>query len=450
MSNISSSDTRMSASTAMRNHIDSFYKNADEFMRSKRFLRFVGIIECKVKEFLLDLHSTKTSRDTGSTIHGESVSAREAVESCVYQHILVKCEKENDEPKEETERINGKLYGTMNYSLRSVLDIFPDRLYSNLWSLQGWFADAGISKWAVDDEGEPLVAKSAEIILDDNNLITDLYTDALHRTCFDYIVRSAVESEFQINGENWLSRLKNPTRAQVLYIMSGIYKRALHSIEDFSAYRLLYTEDADSPLHKLLDKINANKAEQEQGDTVRRLEELLGKKDKALKAQEQENRELAKKLSAIEEKVTAESDAQRELRRIKGEYEKLQEKYDSLLYFAEQLEAPEDEAEADNFVPDESFKRKRIVFVRDKKHEGYVIMQKLAEYFPNAKFTNCIASDINAQTTDLIVQMIPYVSHGTYWNAESIARRKEIPMFCINNTNFDTLIARIYDVFQKQ
>jgi actin-related protein len=198
-----------------------------------------------------------------------------------------------------------------------------------------------------------------------------------------------------------------------------------------------------------------NEAEQSKQDLLKevagRLTELLAMKDRELEAQKQKNAELQKQINENREKDKRESEAQKELRKLQAKFEKLSARYESLLNYTTQLEAPDDDA-VDEGVPldEELLKKQRIVFVRDKKHEGYVIMQKLADYFPNARFTNCIASEINAKTTDLIVQMIPYVCHGTYWGAESVAERKNVPMLSIRNTNPDVMIAKINEAIQRK
>ena len=141
--------------------------------------------------------------------------------------------------------------------------------------------------------------------------------------------------------------------------------------------------------------------------------------DKALIRQSKESkkheREFTKLIKSLE----------KENKKLNEKYEQLQE-YTDMLMKASEIEAEQNEADIDIDLPDE-IRNKRIVFVRDKEHAGYIVMQQIADYFPNARFSNGVASEVSNKTTDMVILLTKYTCHGTYWSARDRSRAKKVP-----------------------
>lgn len=139
---------------------------------------------------------------------------------------------------------------------------------------------------------------------------------------------------------------------------------------------------------------------------------------KALIKQSKENKKHEQKFNKTIKNL------ERDNRRLSEKYEQLQE-YTDLLIKAAEIEA----SQTDDITIDlpEEIRNKRIVFIRDQEHADYLIMQQLADYFPNARFSNGIASEASNKSTDMVILLTKYTCHGTYWSARDKSRSKKVP-----------------------
>ena len=78
------------------------------------------------------------------------------------------------------------------------------------------------------------------------------------------------------------------------------------------------------------------------------------------------------------------------------------------------------------------------------------MMQKLQERFPNAKFTNTIASDIHVNSTDVIVALTAYTCHSIYYTAAGIAKKHNIPFLEVQNANVDIITRKIQGILYQE
>ena len=148
------------------------------------------------------------------------------------------------------------------------------------------------------------------------------------------------------------------------------------------------------------------------------------------------------------------NDSLRNLEKQEEKYQKLLDKYEVLTEYIEQLEEtvrvednPEDADDSNiSFAdfPVDMF-TKRIVFVREKQFDHYIIMKRLQSYFPNANFTNGISSEINMKSTDMVVLLTRYVKHGTYWGARDSSKKAGVPYVHCECTNIPLVLKTIAD-----
>lgn len=165
--------------------------------------------------------------------------------------------------------------------------------------------------------------------------------------------------------------------------------------------------------HKLEESENQNKITNI--DTSEAIDTAV---NKALIKQSKENKKHEQKFNK------AIKNLERNNKHLTEKYEQLQE-YTDLLIKAAEIEA----TQTDDITIDlpEEIRNKRIVFIRDQEHADYLIMQQLADYFPNARFSNGIASEASNKSTDMVILLTKYTCHGTYWSARDKSRSKKVP-----------------------
>lgn len=434
---------------AVHFHVTAFYNNYDEFTESKKFVRFMDFISKEIDNFFNGFGVLRATADRRNITEAR-LGFKELVRDAIGFHTAIKCDKEEDETQ-----TNPQL-GTI--SILNIIGKIPERTYSNLWYFNDIIKDAGAEKIALDEDGEPLVLQQIGLILtgydaDTKQSVFDsVYEDALKRACYDYAVSKILINH--LTEETWLVMIKKITPEQLITIAAKIFEYALHNAEDYAACHLIYSKDdknGDSFFKDLInyvqDKEKFDSIKEEQDKIIEALNQTVKAKDEKIGILTEKYEQLNKMVTSFESDKQNTVELQKELKKIKEEYNKLNEKYDSLLQFTEQLEAPveEDEPQEDAAAMplDETIRSKRIVFIRDKKYDNCFIMRKLYEYFYNAKFTNGIASEINANATDLIVVLTQYVCHGTYWGAKSISERKNIPMLNCRKVNLNTIVEQI-------
>lgn len=425
-----------------------FYGDYDKFTESKRFERFIDFVKKETDDFFSAFKIRKTNAETGeliSTVSGKNYF-KEFIRDAIDCYTFKNCE-DDDLPEAE-------------YSMVNIIGKIPERSFSNLWSINATMEEAGIT---VRDNKKPFALREVEKILYSVNetgkcVFDTLYNDAFIRACYDYI--SSVALIKHLNENNWFFQLKSEmTSEQLLIIMTKIFEYTLHTVEDYAVCGLVYSAEdiKGEAFFKDIYDFMRSKCENEEKETVKdakikELTALIESKDKKIEELAEQNKRYRKNAAFTDTSRQDNIALQRELKRIKAEYDKLEEKYNSLVSQTMQqttLIEEEDEEETE-IVFNEANKFKHIVFIRDKKYDGCVILRKLAEYYPNAKITNGIAAEINAKATDLIVALTSYTCHSTYWGAKSVSDRKAIPMIDIKKTNLGAIVVQIDKAFEKE
>ncbi|MEE5994701.1 MAG: hypothetical protein V3G42_15980 [Oscillospiraceae bacterium] len=441
-------------SDAFSDVIDSFYYDAETFVKSKRFQRFVQIFETDAQKMFQDM---KIHSDKGNQHPKVSDILKDAIVDYTKIRYL---QKNNDEEKEnsESDTYETKEYLNGYYSIKmtsyDLVKAVLNRIQSNLWILD--MLDDGIVEWKEKKEEESFALNSIYRVLC-SEIFLELYTNALQKACYDYIQQQAVVNE--LTDETWFRAVKNLSYRSIFHIMTKTFEYTLNAVEDRAALRMMCLDVKDSVPETLrqlaIQEDRIEILEEKYQQEIENLKVAIDAKEKKMQELTAECNSLKASNENRECSDKEKKQLQRELREEKEKYEKLYQKYQSALEYARQLSEIEKEesAEPENIsvlTDNTELQTKRIVFVRDKRNENYVMMKRLAEYFPNAKFTNCIASDINTQTTDMIVVLTAYVCHGTYWNADSIARRNGIPILPVANSNVGMIINRINDAIKPR
>ena len=417
----------------------SFYYDAEKFIQSKRFIRFENVVEQRIEELIQGIVE---SENNGLIPKTTKDFIKDAVIS--YTDEISLGLKISAVPVVSDIDIIGTLLRTSGYSV--VRCVCP-----RVSAIQMMMPDGG------DDNVTALYIEAILALLEETSLFNSIYSQALAKACYDYIQEHALS--MQLVDENWFGKLKTFAEAETLTFLTRIFENVLSSADEL-AFLMLERQKAS-----VIDKIqSANEYENEivklkqaiikTNETVEAQNEQLKKRDETIT---QLNRQLFEVNNATVTKEDNTALLSQKLKKKDAELEQFREKYNELQAYADSLqqlledEPTYEEIEIPEMTADELAKRlqnERIVFVRDKKNESYDVMAKLAELFPNARFTNCIASDINARATDLILVFTPYVCHGTYWNACSIARRKNIPLIAMKNTNVNIITQRINAFFE--
>ena len=143
-----------------------------------------------------------------------------------------------------------------------------------------------------------------------------------------------------------------------------------------------------------------------------------------------------------------------ESEKAKKKYDDLKKEYDRLVEYVAMLEQQEaedlqgendteqeEESLQEALLSDDEVRSKRVLFVREPKFSKYTMMNQLAEYFPNAKFTNSSITD--KERPDVVVLLTRYVKHPTYFAARDSAKVKNIPIIQCNCTNINKIIREI-------
>lgn len=449
-------------SAAHRSNVEAFYYDAKNFVNSNRFLRFVAMVDDGLKQMLKDMGMYQTYRDSA-----ETPTFMQIVEDAIRTQSFDRYYEENrdnaDEFSDEMKEIAkvADRYDRTGTSIELV-GAFLDRGQSMLWLMEVLSDEE--TDWNEDDEDTyPRVLKNiARVVCSD--VFELLYRDALVRACYDYIHFHAVDKG--LNETTWMATLKKLSYSQLLLIGTKAFEYTLYNVEDRAAYSMMCIDAKES----LPDALRKLKRDEALVETLQRLREndlsdftdnLLAKSNEI----EELKRENAHLKSELENKDSSGKEVvklQRELAKLRKQKDELQGKYDSAVKYADMLVDAADESlkvqepaqvnsedAIDTGQLAASLSDKRIVFVRDKRQQDYVLMNKLAELFPNARFTNCIASDINAKATDLIVCLTLYVHHSTYYKADSIARQKNIPMLNTKNANVGIITKQIWEEFNS-
>lgn len=417
--------------------------NVNDFKESKRFKRFCKLTEEKIDSILF--RSGAHKRQVGDC-KGKPLLFHDICQFAVIDHF--DCQFAGGKKDAPLEVIENDITQAIRGNFYSAFNTTADRNASSLWSYFHMLCGLQKDEQAAID----VVQTSASYIL--YKMWDEIYVEALEHACFDFIRLKAAEDK--LTEDNWLTSLKQVTDEQILHIMSRTFETALFDVEDRTYFRLTCIGQDSGITKEICKRFISNEdvsdAAKELEQKQKQIETALSEDKAKCKQLEAENASLKVKYNSACSAFEKVKRLQRELTEEKKKNAELKAKYKSVVEYADSLSLEENETEAENEETTdlEKIRYKRIVFVRDKKHEGYVLFDKLAEIFPNAKFTNGIASDIDAQTTDLIVALTRYECHGTYWGAESYAKGKGIPFYKAGSANVDNIIKVVAEAFKKK
>ena len=448
--------TNSTASTLYK-EIAGFYHDAESFMETKRFDRFVVMTINKINDFLTALNM-KSSRN-GYKVDAKNDDFCKCLRSAVIEYSALKLKEINGRSEMLDMDKHGLILSTTFYE---VVKSIPYKPTSPLYDLseiiggeidyEALFAKTDIM-FGESQITSPIIQPLLAILNDD--VFPILCVSCLERACYDFIHLQALEHD--LTDENWYTSVKAVTNEQLIWLMSKTFEHLLYEVETRAGCVTLYALPKNSPsvFHKLHDANEVIEDMKKQLEAkTEQTAELTNRYERELQNAKTEYRRLQDKLQQKDDNTAELAKLKRQLKMLENENQELREKTVSAEQYAEELHKalnePESEAVPDITADLSAVTNKRIVFVRDKETENYTFLKRLAETFPNARFTNCIASDINAKATDLIVVFTAYVCHGTFWNAMNISRRKNIPAIVTNRANYDVIVADIVNKFQPK
>lgn len=143
--------------------------------------------------------------------------------------------------------------------------------------------------------------------------------------------------------------------------------------------------------------------------------------------------------SALEQKL---SEAEEKFLLLTTKYEEACE------YISELTDIPEEQNESvseEEHEKHEVIRNLRLVFVRDKVAEKYLIMKKIGEYFPNSKFTDTISKKIDFNKTDAVIFMTRYTEHRIYNGTRDSAEKAGVPCVHCPDSNLQRITSVIFD-----
>ena len=439
--------TSDSTKTAFK-EITSFYHNAENFMKTKRFDRFVELVERKFETFLNSFDIVRVSESCKQKV---SPSIVRCFGTAVLEYSANKVKPERAEASSDAVSDRGRIC----LSCLNLVSGIPYKTNSPLFDLNeyagannGINISYGTDKIKLGDEtiNSPLLGFALAIVR--NDMFPYICCSCIERACYDYIQLKSLEQE--LSDENWYSTLKRITNEQVIWLMSKSFEHILYEIEARAGCQMLLSMSENSPVvfQELQEtKERANALEAENAEKDKRINELIIKHNRELQETKSEYTALQNKVSGTQDNSSEIAMLKRKLKAAEQEKQALRKKLKSAEEYADSLletaNEPVPESEPDTTIDPAAFADKRIVFVRDKFSEDYPAVKRLAEVIPNAKFTNCIASDINAKATDLIVVLTSYVHHHTTYNADSIAKGRNIPIIRVNKVNCDIILSEI-------
>lgn len=407
----------------------SFYYKVQDLMGSKRFSRFVEYV-----------------RKTSEELFREMFPGTPSMTLEKFFHRAIQGYLTHDENEDQVSAIGSSaMIRSTPYDIVSACTCGFSTLWAYGKEVESRSDEFGSLK-------ENIIDDSIRTVIDTDRY-PKLLQNALNRACYDFIQLQAVNDD-SIEDENWLPKVRESLSCGwLIYILTKTFEYVLQNVENTAAFGLLHIDPnigLFSPFTEMDEiKKTLTATEELHQQEIEHLRGLLSSEKEARQALQKENASLKQTVETRDNADNENKKLRKELKDAAAENQKLSEKYQSLLEYAEKLsEDVSEEPEEEEMVSPEIF-TKRVVFVRDKENEGYVMMRKLEEMFPNAKFTNGIASDINAKTTDIIVALISYTCHGTYWGASGIAKKNGIPFLAIKNKNVNVIAAGIQKTLKE-
>lgn len=421
-----------------------FWNDVEAFTESKRFSRFVDTFEMKATEFLGGLNLTHGT--AGGYQLSEKNTLPEVLKRLLMGYVLKTLYKGGEKDITAEPTPEGRK------SFLDVVNVHAPRVLSNAESLQKMIDEIEETYDLDEREPEDIVWVHFRQILDNDEYYNIAYNISLRRVCYDFVHLKALENG--LSDDNWLSSLKQFTPEQLMFLICKLFEYILFDTEDITAFKIMqYKEETDSFV-ATLSKAQALMSlfSSEKAGMTTQIEELTkALKEKSatierLKAEKKANTqatESAKKNKELQHKLSEKN----------REYEKLKAKYDAAIEqneaIAKAAEEDQSEVPVNSSVDLDKIKDKRIVFIRDKMNENFVLFKRLSKMFPNARFTDSISTDIDVHATDLIVCMTAYICHSAYYKAFSVAKGGNVPVTRIANSNVDMIIKHIATVFAK-
>ena len=424
---------------------------SDDFVGSKRFQRFVDIIVEKMAAVILSRYGP--SKDDHE-VNVRSMKPAEIVPSFLRYQLETRAAAIN--AKHRNEKISEEDQYEQDHSFLRL----PEALAPRPSLL--WVTDKVLSV-AAEETGEDrysfLTGVNAISFATDNDDYTEIANYMLCRVCWSYIQSKAI-ADLEMDESNWYMKLKDVPESDVICLLQQLFYMLIPEIENdayifmekggfdeeelegvFSA-ALRWDTAALIDTKKSLEK----KLKEEQNKTIEKAIKIDGLNDKikSLKAE-------VKELQATENNSKK---AIEESEKAKKKYDDLKKEYDRLVEYVAMLEQQEaedlqgendteqeEESLQEALLSDDEVRSKRVLFVREPKFSKYTMMNQLAEYFPNAKFTNSSITD--KERPDVVVLLTRYVKHPTYFAARDSAKVKNIPIIQCNCTNINKIIREI-------
>ena len=445
--------------------VNGFHHDAKMFMQSKRFERFAKMVLSKIETFLASLNlvsvyeNNRCGKDTPNFIQCLMVTVMEYSTKMLDD---LKLNKKGDMIDEDVRVSKEGVH--FSFSLHYLLYGIPYKSSSPLFDLEDFvgekldyneifMSEESDSESSDEKKKYSLLLRPVWSIVNDD-LFPILCLSCLERACYNFIHLKMLEQNLQ--DESWYTAVKTITNEQLIWIMSNTFELLMYEVEARAGCLTLYMLPNGSPrifkeLQEATEEIENLKEQAKAEDE--RVKELLAKRDRDLQSVRNECNVLQNKLDNMESNDNEIVKLKRKVKALEQELQSTKDRLASAEQYTDELQEamnePDTEPVTDTAIDPTMFADKRIVFIRDKANENYVIMKRLAESFPSARFTNCIASDINANATDLIVVFTSYVHHCIYYNASSIARRKHIPIISTYKANYDMVLADIARAFDK-
>ena len=419
-----------------KEHLDAFY-NAGDFTSGKRFQRFVKTAEEQVGSFFIRLYGLSANHAPEIVLHTE------------LMYILWTEMKYLTQDDDKSQRLLFKVLKSRKVrEVRSGYELsrcVRRNAFSVYTAVYGPADKNNTKAWV------PYINNISKVA-NDEDMLEDAYRSSLSGACFDYILDRTIDRGLETG--TWLAQLKTLSDRDCLSLFLHICERFMRAIEE-KALVLTWNRNAGilGLRRETARLVKENNALQEK---TAGLEKDIQSRDAEILRLRKENQSLReeKRTADLEDALSAQ--LERALRKQKTEYEELEKKYGLLQEFADGLQdsIKEDAEQAEDnggsvpfgeLMQDDVLRNLRIVFVRDKETKDYVMMRRLSEVFPRAKFTNGVSSDINVRTTDLIVPLTAYTKHWSYWIGTGVAKKQSVPYMPIKYANVERIVRMIAD-----
>lgn len=439
---LGASSAPTSAYTLAKSHVSAFYNDAG-FEDSKRFQRFTNAAEIQVSDFIRRVR----------LIPSDDAILDPTLENELHLIFFAEIRDmvSNDTKDEEWLAQELGVPALPSSHLDEAVEIKMVKCIRNATTCRPFDFCAALY-CPVDTQKKRAYRKYLRNYL---NILFDVETcreaceSALVRACHEYIIVRSIQDGF--DKSNWLSRLKVLSDRDCLNLLLQIYKAYAEYLGNhilLSMWGQQSTKRLRAENLRMAKSTGAleDKIEQLTKDVESRNAQLVKvrKENDALKTDIRDNSAALEEIEGLKRELKKK---QTECEDLKKECSRLKEQINDL--WADSLAEPDDGIESTDtlsqseIMNDPLAKSARIVFVRDVERKNYVMMKRLEEIFPRAKFTNGVASDINVNATDLIVALTAYTSHSVYYKGADLAKRQNVPFMPIKNANVEIIASEV-------